>query len=65
MNNIEPETVRTVSAEQSNIITSLLVPDKAEQLVVQMYKIYSILGHICQQKKLLECAPNSLFRSLF
>ncbi len=33
MNNIEPETVRTVSAEQSNIITSLLVPDKAEQLV--------------------------------
>ena len=60
MNNIEPETVRTVSAEQSNIITSLLVPDKAEQLMVQMYKIYSILGNICQQKTAGMCSQQPI-----
>ena len=42
--------MRTVPAEQSNIIYSLLVSDKAEQLVVQRYKLFITYKNLPNKK---------------
>ncbi len=57
VNNIEPETVRAVSAEHSNIISSLLVSDKAEQFVIQIILIRLII----YKEKMLKSHRNSIF----
>ncbi len=64
INNIEPETVRAVSAEQSNIISFLLVSDKAEQLVIQKYKII-LIWLIYTKKKAAEIISQQQILGLF
>lgn len=56
--------MRAVSAEQSNIISFLLVSDKAEQLVIQKYKII-LIWLIYTKKKAAEIISQQQILGLF